>query len=472
MILLPARLPWATVAALAVLLAAIASAWLGWPGLKPRAAGPPDRIAFVGVDGDLYTIAPDGRHQQQLSNGGGPEGTPDRSVHLWPTWSPDGRRIAAIRADLRDGQPIGTSLKVVSSSGGESRRLYGSHAVEPFFAGWAPNGRTIAFLSQEGGAISLRVVSPEGVGPIAPLASGGPVYFAWSPDSASLVVHVGGSRRVSSDAHVSLLERRSPPGALPWSPLVSLPAPGQPSAGRSEPTASADSWFARTLPMRPSNFRVPAFTRDGRALVVAEATEPVGEEVVVWSFDAPPPRTLLTLDDDAAFALSPRGDRVAVTRQAGLSANLRRGVALIDLASGAVTPLYSGAVVGFFWAPDGSRLAWVGMDLAERELLWFVGDGVGPPQQVAGFEPTPQLGSTLGYFEQHAHTAALWSSDSRSLLFTGWLGHDREGPSKVWVVEAVAGAQPRAIAEGIAASWSPPRQPPSRSVRVGDRPTS
>ena len=44
-----------------------------------------DRIAYVSLEGEVRTVAPDGSADELVS--------PDDGFFSWPTWSPDGRRL-------------------------------------------------------------------------------------------------------------------------------------------------------------------------------------------------------------------------------------------------------------------------------------------------------------------------------------------------------------------------------------------
>src|SRR6185503_20115930 len=56
---------------------------------------------------------------------------------------------------------------------------------------WAPNGQHVSFLSSTGGSgLALRWVAATGGEPEL-LDAGQPFYWSWSPDSQSMLVHVG-----------------------------------------------------------------------------------------------------------------------------------------------------------------------------------------------------------------------------------------------------------------------------------------
>jgi Tol biopolymer transport system component len=65
---------------------------------------------------------------------------------VMPRWSPDGKRLAFVRAAEKDGKPDPAQIYLMDMGGGEARPL----TDMPKGAGapvWSPSGKTIAFLS-------------------------------------------------------------------------------------------------------------------------------------------------------------------------------------------------------------------------------------------------------------------------------------------------------------------------------------
>jgi hypothetical protein len=68
------------------------------------------------------------------------------------------------------------------------------------------------------------------------------------------------------------------------------------------------------------------------------------------------------------------------------------------------------------------------------------------------FEPTESFLYLIQYFDQFAQSVALWSPDSRSLVYTG---QPLIGERGVYVIDAQdAAAQPRFVGPGDFAIWS------------------
>jgi Tol biopolymer transport system component len=393
----------------------------------------PNRIAYVGTEGDLFTIRPDGTERRRLTRRGGPQEAAQRSVHFWPTWSPDGRRIAVSRTDVVDGALSRAGLYVVPADGGAPVELLAAEDELPFFASWSPNGRSVAVLASRAGTVALHVRSADRAdGPPGPLAVGYSLYLAWAPTGRTLAVHLNGDAERSPGAELLVL--------------------------------SVEGGRRRRLSFEPNGFRAPVYTADGRSLVAAGAAGTGRGGLAAVPLDGRRPRVLLDGDAVPAFVLSPTGDRLAVARHVPGLSNLLEDLDVVDLATGTVTRWDDGPFRALFWSPDGLRLAWVGADPYEPELAWFVADGPGRARKVVEFWPNPLFEATLNFFDQYASTQALWSPDSRQLLFVGWTARPLITPSRVWVVDALPSATPRTLAEGLMASWSPaPR--PGRSER-------
>jgi Tol biopolymer transport system component len=149
------------------------------PGLDGFPSWSPDgqRIAFVsdraGGNWEIYVMNSDGTHQRHLTN------TPQEDEAV-PAWSPDGERIAY--ATDFDGD---SKIWVMTAHGSDRKQL-----ARGLFPSWSPDGKRIAYTTYSGNRPYLAVINADGserrsLGASALqklLGMGGGEEPAWSPD--------------------------------------------------------------------------------------------------------------------------------------------------------------------------------------------------------------------------------------------------------------------------------------------------
>ena len=137
----------------------------------------------------IWEISLDGKESKQITN------TEGRFADMCPSWSPDGQKIAFLRAGLKDGLSVFDKVCIytVSSSGGELKMLIPESDKYIFSPVWSPDGKMIAFLTKDKETASeappsryMNVVNVENgsirvVGEV-PKAHVN-IELAWSPDS-------------------------------------------------------------------------------------------------------------------------------------------------------------------------------------------------------------------------------------------------------------------------------------------------
>ncbi len=134
------------------------------PGANGRIAF--DHLPPGGITHDVVSIAVDGTGSTRLTS---------TTTSPWPSWSPDGSRIAFTSS--RDGND---EIYVMNADGSALTRLTNNSAtdIEP---AWSPDGSRIAFVRGSGPSSELYVMNADGSGQTRVL-SGGPIRSPnWAP---------------------------------------------------------------------------------------------------------------------------------------------------------------------------------------------------------------------------------------------------------------------------------------------------
>jgi Tol biopolymer transport system component len=386
---------------------------------------PLNRLAVIDND-RIYTINPDGLNQLDLQHSGS---VPTAAL----IWSHAGQRLMFVeternRSRLISARPDGEASLILF----EADRL-----SAPFYLNGSPDDRSVAFLiPSERAAMELHIASTDRPDSARLVLTGQPNYASWSPDSRSLLAHIGGDQ---PDAFIGTVELSSTPPVK----IETRPAAFQAPVWL---PAETDSWlYARQQGLRSE--------------LVLNAAGTV--------------ETLATFDSGVAFTLAPDGQQAAYALNTPDSF-LYNGLTVIDLATRATQTVYQGNLVGFFWSPDGKQIAYLTGALVEPasigragglaapampqgrrvlQLTWHVIDLTsGQTIDLNTFEPTESFIYLLTYFDQFAQSTALWSPDSRSLVYTGIPLIGKRG---VYVVDTQQPAEsPRFIGPGDFAIWS------------------
>jgi TolB protein len=390
------------------------------------------RIAYIGGDGDIYTIAPNGSDPQTVTRDLPAHGATYESL----AWSPDGQLAFSSHTDeasaLFTSEPDGSDRVQVYSGGPD---------VAPFYLYWSPDSQWITFLTSSQSGIDLRMADSHTGDSTRIVAQGSPSYFSWSPDSQSLLLHTGGARRDSSEASLAIFQPAS-------SALVKLPD-------------------------APGIFQAPAWSPDGRQFLFARETETKTDELVLAEGDNR--RVLATSRTGLVFVWSPRGDRIAFAIPNSQNNFLYDSVVVMDLEGQNRRVVAQNIIAAFFWSPDGEQIAVLSIDStqlnpqgrlvparrsvapvpqsANVKLIWSV-TNVADGTFVAfpSFTPTDSFLQLVPYFDQYAQSLSLWSPDGRYLLFADVDEFDR---STIRVMDTIQPLLPaRRLADGTLAVWS------------------
>jgi hypothetical protein len=281
--------------------------------------------------------------------------------------------------------------------------IFSKTAVEPFYLFWTPDGQAVSFLASEAGDLSLRVAPADGSAPLdgsgpgAIVRSGNPFYFDWI-ERDRLVAHIG----IGPDAVL---------GEIGLDGKSAGPALGS-----------------------PGDFRSAIVSDDQKSIAFVLDAESGADQVVVAARDGSGEHAMAVFGT-AAVAFSPAGDTIASIGpvEPGAPVGFPLGpLRLIDVASGKVRTLIDGAIVSFWWSPDGKSIA----ALRVRDVtpstsnpdpssaapesavrLLFVDVATGKVRSEPAVRPAPTfVNGILAYFDQYALSHQLWAPDSSSIL--------------------------------------------------------
>ena len=417
-----------------------------------------NRIAYIASDGQLVTVNPDGSDRHTLTTGeiaerqgraGGVMARPLNETRLygWPVWSPDGSQIAVSLISGSRPSEAEMSLQILESASGVGGAAFVNSAPltiaegTPHYVQWSPNGQMLGITAATPEGLSLYIIesNPADGEPVTsgmPIVRGAPLYFDWSPDSRAVAVHSG--------QELMVLTLNDAGTAFTVKPIA-----------------------------RSRSFRTPAWSPDGTTLAWSA---PGGDSEAVWlgrPYEANyPPMRLAEVEGACAFLWSSDGRVLAVADRQDEGSPAYRRLRLVAADGSAERTIREDDwVLGFFWEPDGDRLAWVALNSEERTMEWRIAHGdTGQPASaesddaVGGlrFSPSGETFLLLAFFDQYARSHSPWAPDGSALVVAGnqqYLSQRRNGSGAagphVYVAEVGVRGGLRDIAPGGIAVWSP-----------------
>lgn len=394
----------------------------------------PGRIAFVTANGQVGTVRANGEESRML--------TAEERFYLFPAWSPDGSRLAAIGSNRQGAGVYLLPDEADAEAAGEYTILYDSEANAPIYLYWAPDGSQVSFIAQRGDSLGLYLAPADGSAASRLLLTGQPFYWDWAGGGERLLIHTGATGDDARLAFLDVEEQRS-----------------------GENLAS------------PGFFQTPSASQDGAYVAFASVDAAEARWVVV---EAQARETVHRVPHRGAVALSwsPTANQVAfISPEFGerqLLLDYHGPLRLLDAESGEGRLLVEDQVLAFFWAPNGEQIAYftlAGQDqrleaagsgrftrhgkrtIQEDELrleVWVVDVAQAQTTRIFTFSPTGLfVRQFLPFFDQYALSHRLWAPDSSALVLPV-----QEGRDEMIYVVPVDGLGPRPVAEGDVAFWS------------------
>jgi len=334
----------------------------------------------------------------------------------FPATAPDQRHLAYVTED--DSGVAIIALDVVS---GERKELYRSRESLPIDLAWSPDGKYIVFLA--GAQLTAQIVPADGSQAAHLIAAAAPSYFAWSPDSGTLLLHLGG--HTAQGGHVATYR------------------PGETQS--------------RALLSDPGLFQAPAWAVDGQhffyvaqpPITGAELTiDDIKSDIMRVSADGKQPTMLVREEkSDLRIIRAPNSDQIAysILRPAGFGP-----LKLIDGAGGPARTLSqpNAHVTAFFWSPNGTQIAYLtyadAYDHAGQRTWHIVDVTSGAIRDLATFTPSAALVGLQDFFDAYTFSFSPWSPEGTRLAY----GTD----DGVYIIDADSGSATKQT-EGELAMW-------------------
>jgi TolB protein len=388
-----------------------------------------DQVAFIGNDGNVWLTSSDGSVVHQL--------TYDARGYSFPTWSPNGQFLAFLGPNEANNR----TLYVSTLADDKPAELFTSIESAPFYLYWAPNSQSISYLTQERGGLAMRLSRPDQPGTNRIIAKGAPFYWVWSPKGDKIFLHVGGSRSVSEEAHLSIVDNE------------------------------LDSSLIQ-LDLAPGLFQAPIWSMDGRHIFYVAEDGAGRQRLYKTEADTLSQTAVVDLRGPTFVVASPT-DQYLAYLEVRRSAGPPLGTAyVVDVDGQEPRQVLEDLVMTMYWSPDGSKLALLTPTFTEDDsaaLGKFTGLAAPLPQTIAfrwwiydveterldpltTFDATPEFLQTVPFFDQYHLSLTFWSPDSRFFVLTQANGADTGGT--VWVIDTTGQEPDRQIGEGTMAVWS------------------
>ena len=387
-------------------------------------------IAYVGIDGNIYTMDQAGKNVVQLTT----DATiSDEQVLYYThvTWAPNGNQIAYVSYTGANTQTMEAHLYVSDANGTNTKEVFASDRMIPIFLYWAPNSKSLAFLSTQtdGNSGILRLSLLDGQESTI-LDSGQPLFWAWAPSSKRLLIHSNGS---DYDSRLSYLYL-------------------------------GETIVEESLSIKPASFQAPAFSPNGDEIMYVGTTESEDSTLITLNRLDNRSKSLTAVKGQVAFEYSPTGKHVAYIDSDNSNNSWISGTLSVMETQGTNPQTLANIddnIIGFFWSPDGKKIAYFKSVVTQEEIdgevkqfsyleLHILSIIDGTSNNLFSFAPSELFAALLPYIDQYQRTFTIWSPDSQYLALSAYT---EQGPAIV-VAQAESNFEPRILEFGMLPVWS------------------
>jgi Tol biopolymer transport system component len=349
----------------------------------------------------------------------------------WPTFSPDGKRIAYSSETHKQAEDS-FAVWVYDLARSQAMLIFESRSERIVYLVWTPDGQHLSFLLGEPRGLSLVLAEVKESTPVRIVTTGMPLYFDWSLQPGEVALHT-----------LALDQDRTE--------QVSLMA--------LTPTSQN---VIKVLSKGRTPFKTPAVSPDGKHLAYV-ANYHAESNIVVADADASHPRSVVSLPvGETSFVWASDSAHLAYATAITPQDPTYNGIKLVDIKTANSKWLTKDDVAAFFFAPDSQHVAYIGVPEEKPYYSWSVVDvKTGAKKSLGNFLATPDESTAYRYFDQLAVSHTIWAPDSSAFIYAGVrlegspdkaLGF-APAPS-AWIVP-IDGSTPHAVSNAVLAFFSP-----------------